>query len=91
MAIGVFTFCAAFAATIVSYYLSKIVYNFYFHPLAHIPGPWWAAVSYLPEFYYDVIKGGRYFTVILRMHERYGELSSDCTDSIALIVVIQDP
>lgn len=89
MAISVFIFCAAFAAATVIYYLSKIVYNYYFHPLAHIPGPWWAAVSYLPEFYYDVIKGGRYFTVILRMHERYGEPSSDCTDSSTLILAVQ--
>lgn len=36
------------------------------------PGPWWAAVSYLPEFYYDAVEGGRYFAMIIKMHEQYG-------------------
>jgi hypothetical protein len=72
MAIGVFGLSTAFAAVLVIFYLLKAIYNFYFHPLAHIPGPWWAAVSYLPEIYYDVIKGGRYFTVVIEMHKRYG-------------------
>lgn len=30
------------------------------------------AVSYWPEFYYDVLLGGKYFRVIDKMHERYG-------------------
>jgi hypothetical protein len=48
--------------------LSKL----YFHPLAKCPGPWLAAASYLLEFYYDVIKAGRHFAVIVKMHEQYG-------------------
>lgn len=49
------------------YYLSP------FHPLSGIPGPRLAAATYLPEFYYDVIKFGCYTKVIQRMHETYGE------------------
>lgn len=74
MALGALGLSVSFAVLFLTYYLSKAVYNYYFHPLAKIPGPWWAAASYLPQFYYDVIQGGRYFTVILRMHEQYGNL-----------------
>jgi hypothetical protein len=42
------------------------------HPLSRIPGPKLAAATYLPEFYYDVIKFGRYTNQIREMHEIYG-------------------
>ncbi|KAK7953154.1 cytochrome P450 oxidoreductase [Apiospora saccharicola] len=45
-----------------------------FHPLSHIPGPRLAAATYLPEFYHDTIKYGRYTQQILKMHEKYGPL-----------------
>lgn len=88
MALGTFVLSVGFVAVLVTYYLSKAVYNYYFHPLAKIPGPWWAAVSYLPEFYYDVIKGGRYFTVILQMHEQYGNIFSSTSKATNLIRAI---
>ncbi|KAK6814081.1 hypothetical protein RU639_010126 [Aspergillus parasiticus] len=43
-----------------------------FHPLGHIPGPRLAAATYLPEFYYDVIKFGQYTKKIQQFHEIYG-------------------
>ncbi|KAE8314332.1 cytochrome P450 [Aspergillus transmontanensis] len=43
-----------------------------FHPLGHIPGPRLAAATYLPEFYYDVIKFGQYTKKIKQFHEIYG-------------------
>ncbi|KAH7092140.1 benzoate 4-monooxygenase cytochrome P450 [Paraphoma chrysanthemicola] len=61
-------------AVVLGYYLSRAIYNLFFHPLAKFPGPWWASASYLAEFYYDVVQGGRYFAVIARMHEQYGPL-----------------
>ncbi|KAI0847541.1 cytochrome P450 [Daldinia vernicosa] len=45
-----------------------------FHPLSRIPGPRLAAATYLPEFYHDVVKFGRYTHEIRRMHEIYGPL-----------------
>jgi hypothetical protein len=55
----------------------KILQAFYhvspFHPLSRIPGPRLAAATYLPEFYYDVVKFGCYTKEIARMHEAYGE------------------
>lgn len=43
------------------------------HPLSKIPGPRLAAATYLPEFYYDVIKFGCYTKEIGRMHQIYGK------------------
>jgi hypothetical protein len=43
------------------------------HPLSRIPGPKLAAATYLPEFYYDVVKFGCYTKEISKMHERYGK------------------
>ncbi|KAI1776778.1 cytochrome P450 [Hypoxylon cercidicola] len=45
-----------------------------FHPLSHIPGPKLAAVTYLPEFWYDAVKFGRYTREIKKMHETYGPI-----------------
>ncbi|KAE8369703.1 cytochrome P450 [Aspergillus caelatus] len=45
-----------------------------FHPLGHIPGPRLAAATYLPEFYYDVIKFGQYTKKIQQFHETYGPI-----------------
>ncbi|KAF2029215.1 cytochrome P450 [Setomelanomma holmii] len=68
------TFLVSTGLAVVVYCLSRAVHNLCFHSLAGFPGPWWAAASYWVEFYYDVIKGGRYFSVIAQMHDKYGPL-----------------
>ncbi|KAH6653116.1 cytochrome P450 [Truncatella angustata] len=45
-----------------------------FHPLSKIPGPRLAAATYLPEFYYDAIKFGKYTTKIKQWHGIYGPI-----------------
>lgn len=52
--------------------VAKAVWNISFHPLSHIPGPKLAGATYLPEFYYDVVKFGQYTKEIKRMHDVYG-------------------
>jgi hypothetical protein len=47
------------------------VYNLFFHPLSHIPGPKFAAATYFLEFYYDVVKFGHYASGIELMHNKY--------------------
>jgi len=47
-------------------------YDVFFHPLAKFPGPQWAGASYLPEMYFDIVKSGRFFKEVEKMHERYG-------------------
>ncbi|KAJ4362065.1 hypothetical protein N0V83_011007 [Neocucurbitaria cava] len=56
------------------YKLFQALYNVSpFHPLSGIPGPKLAAATYLPEFYYDVVKFGCYTKEITKLHKRYGE------------------
>ena len=43
------------------------------HPSSSIPGPRLAAATYLPEFWHDVVMGGRYTYRIREMHEKYGQ------------------
>ncbi|KAI4114143.1 MAG: hypothetical protein LQ345_005028 [Seirophora villosa] len=50
------------------------IYRAFFDSLSHIPGPKLAAASLWYEFYYDVIKRGRYTWEIGRMHEKYGPI-----------------
>ena len=57
----------------VLYVIGLYVYRLYFDPLAKIPGPKIAAVSLWYEFYYDVVKRGRYTWKIKEMHEKYGK------------------
>lgn len=33
------------------------------------------AITYLPEIYHDVIRGGKFFLAIDEMHRKYGEYS----------------
>lgn len=57
-----------------AYHILKALYNISpLHPLSRIPGPKLAAATYLPEFYYDVVKYGCYTKEIAKMHEKYGE------------------
>ncbi|KAH8664069.1 cytochrome P450 [Xylariales sp. PMI_506] len=59
--------------TWVVYQLLKALYNISpLHPLSKVPGPKLAAATYLPEFYHDVVLGGRYTHTIRKMHETYG-------------------
>lgn len=60
-------------AGVVAYLIAHYSYRLYFHPLSKIPGPNLAAISYLPEFYYDVIKKGMYMWEIEKMHKKYGK------------------
>ncbi len=41
-------------------------------PLAHIPGPKLAALTSWYEFYYDVVKPGRFVWKIKDLHAEYG-------------------
>ena len=45
----------------------------FLHPLAHIPGPRLAALTWWYEFYFDVIQPGQYVFKIQELHKRYGK------------------
>ncbi|KAJ8123130.1 hypothetical protein ONZ43_g851 [Nemania bipapillata] len=63
-----------FTAALTVHYIARIIHNLFFHPLSHIPGPRLAAATYIPEFYWDVVRSGRYTQQIIKMHQRYGPI-----------------
>ncbi|KAI9372947.1 cytochrome P450 [Aspergillus egyptiacus] len=54
--------------------LAESIRRLYFHPLAHIPGPRLAALTWWYEFYYDAIKPGQYVFKIQELHRQYGPI-----------------
>lgn len=54
------------------YLVGLALYRLYLHPLAKFPGPKLAAVTYLYEGYYDVIRRGKYTFKIKDLHAHYG-------------------
>ena len=57
-------------------FIVKIIYRLTYHPLAGFPGPKIAAITYLYEYYYDLLigdgPGGRYYIRINELHEKHG-------------------
>ena len=49
-----------------------IVSRLVLSPIAKFPGPKLAALSYWYEFYYEVVKGGKYTWKIRELHDKYG-------------------
>ena len=62
------------AAIIFLYTISLVIYRLYLSPLSKIPGPKLAAVTYLYEIYFDIIKHGYMFKQLQTLHEQYGPI-----------------
>lgn len=60
---------------VIAHRIYRIFYDLYLHPLAHIPGPKLAAITYLYQTYYSLVGGSRFFIQIGRLHEQYGILA----------------
>lgn len=56
--------------------IAESVRRLFFHPLAHIPGPRLAALTWWYEFYFDAIQPGRYVFKIQELHKQYGTSST---------------
>ncbi|KAJ6136314.1 Cytochrome P450 [Penicillium capsulatum] len=54
--------------------VAEAIRRLFFHPLAHIPGPRLAALTWWYEFYYDVICPGKYVFKIQELHRQYGPI-----------------
>ncbi|KAB8278609.1 putative benzoate 4-monooxygenase cytochrome P450 [Aspergillus minisclerotigenes] len=52
--------------------IALLAYRVYFHPLAHIPGPPLARVTYLYEWYYDLYRSGQFTFQLKDLHRKYG-------------------
>ncbi|VBB84788.1 Putative cytochrome P450 E-class, group I [Podospora comata] len=68
------SFVLVSSGTWLAYHLVKVIYNLFFHPLAHIPGPLLSRATYIPEFWYDVVRSGLYTKQIQKMHDKYGPI-----------------
>ncbi|RAK71513.1 cytochrome P450 [Aspergillus fijiensis CBS 313.89] len=60
----------------------EAIRRLYFHPIAHIPGPRLAALTWWYEFYYDAIQPGQYVFKIQELHKRYGPIIRVTPDGI---------
>jgi hypothetical protein len=49
-----------------------VIYRLYFHPLAKVPGPRLAAITWLYQTYYSFVGGSRFYLQIEKLHEIYG-------------------
>lgn len=56
------------------YLIGGAWYRLFWSPIAKFPGSKLAALTLWYEFYYDVIKRGRYTYKIAEMHQKYGEV-----------------
>lgn len=65
---------AIFILILTIYLIGGAVYRLYLSPLAKFPGPKLAALTLWYEFYFDVVKQGRYTWEIAKMHEQYGTI-----------------
>ncbi|OCL03416.1 cytochrome P450 monooxygenase-like protein [Glonium stellatum] len=69
---GILAVFTAFLVIISSYTIFNAIYNVYFHPLSHVPGPKLAAASWIP--YARRALKGNLVPWIKRLHEQYGDV-----------------
>jgi hypothetical protein len=62
-----------FLGVFLLYLIGLILYRLYLSPIARFPGPKLAAMTYLFEGYYDVVKRGKYTFKIRDLHTEYGQ------------------
>lgn len=56
----------------VVYFMAKVIYRLYLHPLSHFPGPKLAAATYLYGAYYDVVEEAQFVFKLGALHDAYG-------------------
>ena len=54
------------------YGITLVIYRLYLSPLAKYPGPKLTAATLWYEFYFDVVRRGRFAWEVKRMHDVYG-------------------
>lgn len=64
--------CAVLVAVATASFVYTCVYNIFFHPLKHIPGPLFARASPLPYVYN--VRTGQIVKWMRELHEKYGEV-----------------
>lgn len=67
---------AAFVGLLILLWLGTALYRLFLSPVARIPGPRLAAITFWYEFYYDVLKKGQYTWKLKELHKQYGIFSA---------------
>ncbi|KAH7048410.1 cytochrome P450 family protein [Macrophomina phaseolina] len=62
------------AVLLTGYLVWLTIYRLFISPLARFPGPKIAALTGWYEFYYDVVKQGKYVFKIKELHNKYGPI-----------------
>jgi hypothetical protein len=62
----------ALASCLLFWAVATAIRRLYFSPLSKFPGPKLAAATLWYEFYFNIVKGGKFMWEIERMHEKYG-------------------
>lgn len=67
----------------------KVFYDLYLHPLARIPGPKLAAITYLYQTYYSLLIGGsRFYVKIGKLHDQYGRKVHRLKEQSCMLIFI---
>lgn len=69
---GSLFFIGVLVASVVLYNIGTIIYNRYFSPLRHIPGPWLAGATSIP--YIMHMRAGTMIPWLRQLHDKYGEV-----------------
>jgi hypothetical protein len=65
----------------ISSLIQRVLYNLYWHPLAHIPGPRFAGATYLYQTYFGLSGGkSRYYIRVADLHQKYGTIKTPSTN-----------
>lgn len=70
-------------ATIVTYTFGFVCYSIYLHPLKHIPGPWYCAVSRLPYVLHSLAGDSPQWQH--KLHQKYGDMVRYTPNEISVI------
>ncbi|KAL6402003.1 benzoate 4-monooxygenase cytochrome P450 [Ilyonectria robusta] len=66
------------------YFVTKVLYCRFLHPLANVPGPFLPAVTRLYAWYFNVPKEGKFYKEIERLHNVYGPIVRITPDEVHL-------
>lgn len=58
------------------------LYRLFFHPLANFPGPKLAALTFVYEWYYDLVLGGQFTFKLKDLRKIYGKFMRFCMQAL---------
>ncbi|KAH7347993.1 cytochrome P450 monooxygenase-like protein [Pyrenochaeta sp. MPI-SDFR-AT-0127] len=75
---------AIYAAGLVCSVAYVVFYRLFFHPLAHIPGPKLAALTFLYQTYHSFKNGSRFYKQVGLLHKKYGPIVRITPNEVSL-------